>query len=187
MSRLAKMLPAFYFIVDISIIIFSFQFSRFLFGFRNFPLLTAISLLLIISIWSITGYFTRLYRENLHNGVWARMKGYFKIYLFFAILIVIAGILAEMSYPSALSLIFISIFVGTNIVVNFLLVSIISHFRRRKGNIKNTLIIGIGKSALKISNYLQANPDFGFKIGAYLEYGNEICKVDKTLTLERTT
>ena len=138
-----------------------------------------IILAMAICLWSITGYVRKLYQANLNNGFALRMISYSKCYLLFAIALLSAAYF--LNFPTgAFKILFSHLlaFLVLNMVVNTLVINIITLWRRRASNLKSTLVIGAGDLAVKISNYFEANPDFGFRIKGYLQAKNEECKVN---------
>ena len=181
MARLAQILPYFYFIVDVSILIFAFFGTSFLFDQNDFfkdrmPLLVSLMVL-----WLVVGNSTKLYSSNLHNGFKSRMINYSKTYtIFLVVFITLAYVISK--YTTAVADVLLLSIVGFLVLdasTNFILINIISRFRRRQQNIKNTLVAGAGDTAVRISSYLNSNPDFGFHINGYLKCKNEECKVNE--------
>lgn len=183
MSRLAKMLPLLYFIVDALSIVFAFLLVIHL--NQLVPSLTqlVINITIYVAGWLMLAYISELYISNLHNGVKIRMRHYIKNHLYFGTHILLLNLIIPNLFILTLSQ--SASFIGTSIVINllinFFLVSSISRFRRRKQNIKDTLIIGVSNTAVRITNYLNSNPDFGFKIRGYINSKDEESKVDPTM------
>ncbi|HET9485931.1 MAG TPA: hypothetical protein VFO54_00770, partial [Chryseosolibacter sp.] len=176
---MSQILPIFYFLIDVLILVFAFSVSDQLLDENNYQHSKELSLAIAITLWAGIGYARNLYKSNLHNGFHLRMISYSKTYLIFAIaLIFITFIVFEYPaevYKSLLS--FAVVFLGMNITLNTILINAISLWRRRAQNIKSTLVIGVGDQAVRISSYFESNPDFGFRIRGYLKEITEETKV----------
>lgn len=178
MNRLSQILPILYFTVDVSILVFAFFGATVLFNQTYYEGLEWV-LAIAVSLWLIIGYTRRLYRSNLNNGFSLRIKSYSKSYLIFSIALMPIAYLG-LKFPVELYTVllsFVLIFLTLNVAANLILVNIISRYRRRQENIKQTLIAGVGELAAKISAYLESNPDFGFRIKGFLRSNGEECKV----------
>ena len=185
MSRLARILPIFYLLVDVIILSFSFFCSTFIYDHNyNYQAYDWNILIILVFLWIIIGYPMRLYKSNLHNGYIHRLVNYAKSYSVF--LLIISLIFFNSNSPIAVSNVFVTFVVAFLIVdisVNFIIVNLISRFRRRHQNIKHTLVAGVGDLAAEISKHFNSNPDFGFQISAYLSVNGEECKVDPKLVV----
>lgn len=180
MSRLSKILPVFYFIIDVSLLVCAFFGSIYFFNENNVEGLKEITLAMAISLWVIIAYWRQLYHLNLNNGFVPRMISYSKTYLIFATaLISLAYLTFDLSLAFDKTLLsFVLLFLGLNIVANSILINLICLWRRRAANIKYTLVIGVGEQAAKISQYFECNPDFGFRIKGYLSLVGEECRIN---------
>lgn len=181
MSRLSQILPIFYFTVDASILVVAFHSSSYLSNRNHYQGMEWIALVMAILLWAIIGYVRKLYRSNLNNGFTPRVISYSKTYLIFAIAL-LSVTYVTFNFPleaSRVLLSFVLVFLSLNIIANSILISVITLWRRRAENIKYTLVIGVGHLAVRISNYFDSNPDFGFRIKGYLKSdGEEECKVN---------
>ncbi|HEX8041391.1 MAG TPA: exopolysaccharide biosynthesis polyprenyl glycosylphosphotransferase [Chryseosolibacter sp.] len=179
MSRLSQILPILYFTTDVLLLILAFFGSGFFFKRNYFEGSQWIALPLAIVLWAVIGYLRRLYQSNLHNGFSLRMISYSKTYLIFAAgLMTISYIIFDFPadfFKSLLS--FALFFLAANILVNSILIKSISLWRSRGANIKHTLVIGAGELALRVAQYFEANPDFGFRLKGHLKSAKEECKV----------
>lgn len=183
MSRLAKMLPLLYFLVDASTIVLTFFLIIQRYQLPHQLTELVFNLTTYIAVWLTLAYISDLYISNLHNGVKLRMRHYVKNHLYFGThLILLKLIIPDFFILTLLQLAyFIGALILINLLINFLLVSSISRFRRRKQNIKDTLIIGVSHTAIRITNYFKSNPDFGFNIRGYISSKDEECKIDPSL------
>ena len=183
MSRLSLILPIFYFTVDASILVVAFSGSNYLLNRNHHQGLEWTALATAISLWAVIAYVRKLYQSNLNNGFTPRVISYSKTYLIFAIALLSVTYLT-FDFPLEVSkelLSFVLVFLALNIIVNYILIFVITLWRRRSENIKYTLVIGVGDLAVKISNYFDSNPDFGFRIKGYLKSnGKEESKVNST-------
>lgn len=179
MSKLARILPGLYAIVDVSILTIAFITVTHFFTQHDRQFEITI-LVVVISLWLITGYVTKLYSINLHNGFAHRMISYGKSYLVFAA-ITILFFLLNSEYPKAIEatvFTFVAGYLIFGLFTNTILVSIISRFRRSRKNTRYTLVAGVGDLAHKISNYFKTNPDHGYRIKGYLKCNGEASKID---------
>lgn len=185
MSRLAKMLPFIYFIIDLACIIAACLFILNVYHRPPETLDLFIYLTAFITVWVGFAYISELYTSNLHNRIAPRVKHYIKNHIYFIVLIALVKFTTPILeiFNVKQTGAFLLAFAIINICITFLAVTIISNFRRRKENTKDTLIIGVGDSALRITNYLKSNPDFGFVVYGYVTAKEEECKVDTSLVL----
>lgn len=181
MSRLAKVLPYLYFLIDVFSISLSYYVVLHLQEIHLPPEEVAVQLMVLISLWYALAYISKLYRSNLHNGVWLRLRHYIKNHLYFAThILLIKFCLPDTVIPGVYHLlIFIGSLMIANLTTTFVVIGAISRFRRRQENIKDTLIIGVGEAAIRITNYLDNNPDFGFRVSGYISAkADDECRVD---------
>ncbi len=185
MSRLAKILPIFYLLVDVIILCFSFISSTYIYNQNyQYEAYEWNILSILVVLWLIIGYPIRLYKLNLHNGYTLRLVSYVKSY--FAFVLIISLIFLSSNSPIAVGSVFtrfVVAFIILDVTMNFIVVNIISRFRRRQTNIKHTLVAGVGELAAEISRHFNSNPDYGFQISAYLSVNGEECKVNQKLVV----
>jgi len=179
MARLAKILPYLYFVVDVSILIVAFFGAFFLFDQHDFIRDGLPMLVSLIVLWLIVGNTTKLYRSNLHNGFTFRMISYSNSYSVFLLLFLAVAYAISKLATAIGDVLFLSIvaFLVLDAGANSILIYFISKFRRRQTNIKHTLVAGTGSTALRISSYMNSNPDFGFHINGFLRCKHEECRV----------
>jgi len=182
LARLAKFLPYIYFFVDVSVLVFALFGASFVFGQNQSNQQPQVAILVgVVGLWLIVSNATKLYRANLHNGFRPRMASYAKSYtLFLALFISLEYLIFDVTADFG-NVLFLSIltFLVLDASINTILVCLISKYRRRKYNIKETLVAGAGESALRIASYLNSNPDFGFHISGFLQWNKEERMVDK--------
>ncbi|HPM32699.1 MAG TPA: undecaprenyl-phosphate glucose phosphotransferase [Chryseolinea sp.] len=179
------MLPFIYFLLDASSIVFSYYL---ILSFSSITISTEsliIPLGICIIIWTGVSGITKLYFFNLHNGVHSRILSYFKSYVYFSSILFFLRLFlsSTISLPFVSLLYIIVLFILLNCIMNYASIWLISKFRRRAANIKKTLIVGAGSIAIRISNYLLSNPDFGFRIIGYVSMKDEENQVEQKLIL----
>ncbi len=182
MSRSASLLPAFYLLVNLCTLVLSFYSSAEIlnqFEHRGARLTILIDAILL---WLLSAYITKIYRKNLHNGLMPRLMNYGKTYILFFAIIMISSLYLSNSFELQVNqwlLGFALTFVVVDLIVNIIFISLISKLRRRRENIKRTLVAGAGEIAEKVSTYLNSNPDYGYEIQGYLKCGGEECRVNQ--------
>lgn len=179
MSKSAQILPVFYFLVDVTVLVLAFFSTSYFVHQHDYNGLQWIILASLIGLWFIIGYTSKLYRVNLHNGLSQRMISYTKSYLIYAVLIV-SLIYLSTQFPIAVSKVLFAFVIGflvLNITVNCILINIISRVRRKADNLRYALVAGAGDLAQSLSDYFNSNPDYGYQIKGFVRLGDEEPKV----------
>src|SRR5688500_7781896 len=88
MSRLSQILPIFYFVIDVLLLVGAFFASGHFFYENNFEGLEGIAVGMAICLWVIIGYARKIYQLNLNNGFILRMISYSKTYLIYVIALI---------------------------------------------------------------------------------------------------
>ncbi len=172
MFRVAKLLSAVYFIIDITLILLTYFGATELLNKSQSAQEHTSYLAGLTLLWLISAYVRRIYQANLHNGVRFRIAAYSEAYVLYALaLMTILLVWRSPALDGRLLLMSMVLFMSADLVVNLAIVSLISY--RRKKMTKEVLIAGAGQLAARLTHYIKFNSDFGLKIVGYLQCKKE--------------
>lgn len=128
-------------------------------------------LVTLIFIWIFITSKNKNYYLHLHNGLKYRLKNHlkshFEIIAILCLLYLVLGI--PQGYTKKQFITFLLGFPALNMIVNYLLFSIVRLMRIRGKNVRKALVIGAGRVGVHIDNYFRQNPDFGYHIIGFLD------------------
>lgn len=128
-------------------------------------------LVTLIFIWIFITSKNKNYYLHLHNGLKYRLKNHlkshFEIIAILSLLYLLLGI--PQGYTKYQFITFLLGFPAVNMLVNYLLFSIVRHMRIKGKNVRKALVIGAGRVGMHIDNYFRHNPDFGYRIIGFLD------------------
>lgn len=121
-------------------------------------------------IWIMCSSSNKIYHLHLHNSFKARNINYLKTHFVFAGSVSIIYLLFTLpNYIKSVMIGFVIAFPAINLLVNFIIFSILKHIKAGNIHAKKALIIGAGKAGINIYNHFHDNPDFGYNVIGFLE------------------
>lgn len=128
-------------------------------------------LVTLIFIWIFITSRNKNYYLHLHNGLKYRLKNHlkshFEIIAILCLLYLVLGI--PQGYTKNQFITFLLGFPAVNMIVNYLIFSIVRFMRMKGKNVRKALVIGAGRVGVHIDNYFRQNPDFGYRIIGFLD------------------
>jgi putative colanic acid biosynthesis UDP-glucose lipid carrier transferase len=180
MSKSSPVLSFFYFLVDESVLVLAFIGSFYYYQLQHYQGLAWIILTSLSLLWLVISHIRKLYSSDLHNGVKSRLINYSKSYLIFGVSIATLIFLTAEFFIAVDKVLktFVFAFLILDTIVNAVILFIISKLRKKRENLKHTLVAGVGDLAANISSQLKSNPDYGYEIKGFLRCNGEECKVN---------
>lgn len=125
----------------------------------------------LIFTWILVTSKNKVYYLHLHNGLKYRLKNHLKTHFEFiavlSLLYLALGIPAN--YTKTQFMYFLLGFPVINMVVNYLLFTIVRRLRINGRNVRKALVVGAGRVGAHIETYFLQNPDFGYRIIGFLD------------------
>lgn len=136
--------------------------------------LTEQNYLYLVTLFFTWIFFTsknKVYYLHLHNGLKYRFKNHLKTHFemiaLLCLLYLVLGI--PQGYTKTQFMTFLLGFPAVNMVINYLLFTIVRSMRINGRNVRKALVIGAGRVGAHIENYFHQNPDFGYRIIGFLD------------------
>ena len=128
-------------------------------------------LLTLLLTWVFITSKNKVYLLHLHNGLTYRLKNHVKSHFeFIAILCLFYLILGiPIGYTKQQFIGFLLGYPAVNIVVNYVLYTIVRTMRLNGKNVRKALVIGAGRVGTHIESYFSHNMDFGYHIVGFLD------------------
>ncbi|WP_114752536.1 undecaprenyl-phosphate glucose phosphotransferase [Pleomorphovibrio marinus] len=121
--------------------------------------------LLFLVIWQLIGYRNKLYFIHLHNNHYFRFRNLLNSHFMFMVGISMLVLLFD--FP-AFTREVVGGILGANVIASLLgntgLSILIRYNRKRGGNARKVLIVGLGKPARKMAEYYKENPELGYQV-----------------------
>lgn len=128
-------------------------------------------LVTLLFTWIFVTSKNKVYYLHLHNGLKYRLKNHikshFEMIAVLSLLYLVLGI--PQGYTKSQFIMFLLGFPAVNLVVNYLLFTIVRMMRIRGKNVRKALVIGAGRVGTHIDNYFRQNADFGYRIIGFLD------------------
>lgn len=128
-------------------------------------------LITLLFTWIFITSKNKVYYLHLHNGLRYRFKNHLKTHFemiaVLSLLYLVLGI--PQGYTKSQFIAFLLGFPAINMIVNYLLFTIVRSLRINGRNVRKALVIGAGRVGVHIDNYFRHNPDFGYRIIGFLD------------------
>lgn len=128
-------------------------------------------LVTLIFTWIFITSKNKVYYLHLHNGLRYRLKNHLKTHFeYIAVLSLFYLVLGiPHGYTKSLFITFLLGYPVVNMVMTYLLFTVVRRLRLRGKNVRKALVIGAGRVGAHIENYFRQNPDFGYRIVGFLD------------------